>query len=107
MIALRRPGKDGIWGEERIRCDLGTKKPTRLKVGAWSALGLGMYFSVLSAFHIGWCDLNVGNWIARMRAREYTLRVSSWVRSVSGVQYFISVYLLAIRAITYFGRPFE
>lgn len=74
MIALRRPGKDGIWGEERIRCDLGTKKPTRLKVGAWSALGLGMYFSVLSAFHIGWCDLNVGNWIARIQLGQVGLR---------------------------------
>lgn len=110
MVALCCPGKDGIWriwNEERMRRDLGTKTPTRLKVGWRSALALGVYFSALSAFHIGWRDLNVGNWIARMQAREYTLRASGWVRSVSGVQSLISVYLLAIWAITYFGRPFE
>ena len=110
VLALRRPGKDGIWrvwSTERMRQDLGRKKPIRLKVGLWSAIGLGLYFSVLSAFHIGWRDLNVGNWIARMQAREYTLRASGWVRSVSGLQSLLSVYLLAIWAITYFGRPFE
>jgi hypothetical protein len=28
--------------------------------------GLGVYTSILSAFHIGWRDLNVGTWITRM-----------------------------------------
>src|SRR4051795_12067176 len=50
----------------------------------WSALGYAAYFSLLSAFHIGWRDLNVGTWIARIQAREYTLRATGWVRVVSG-----------------------
>lgn len=110
VIVLHRPGRDGIWriwGKDRMRQDLGTINPTLLRVGWWSALALGVYFSVLSAFHIGWRDLNVGNWIARMQAREYTLQASGWIRMVSAVQSIISVYLLAIWALTYFGRPFE
>jgi hypothetical protein len=67
----------------------------------------GLYFSMLSAFHIGWRDLNVGTWIARVQPREYTLRATGWVRTVSGIQSLLSVYLLALWILTYFGRPFE
>ena len=66
-----------------------------------------LFFSVLSAFHIGWRELSVGSWIARLYPYEYTLRATGWVRTVSGVQSLISVYLLALAVLTYFGRPFE
>ncbi len=66
-----------------------------------------LQFSVLSAFHLGWRELNVGNWIARIQAHEYTLRATGWVRAVAGVQSLLSVYLLALWALTYFGRPFQ
>ena len=71
------------------------------------ALGYGLYFSLLSTFHIGWRELNMGNWIARMQPRRYVLRAEGWVRTVSGVQSLISVYMLALSILTYFGRPFE
>ena len=67
----------------------------------------GLYFSLLSTVHIGWRDLNVGNWIARMQPREYAVGRSGWVRVVSAVQSLLSVYLLALSVLTYFGRPFE
>jgi hypothetical protein len=66
-----------------------------------------LYFSVLSAFSIGWRELNVGNWISRIQSYEYNLRATGWVRTVSGLQSLLSVYLLALWALTYFGRPFE
>lgn len=72
-----------------------------------AAFGLAFYFSVISAFHVGWRDLNVGSWIARMQPREYALRAKGWVRFVSGLQSLISVYLVAMWVLTYFGRPFE
>ena len=109
-IALRHPVVNGIWrkwADDRIRIDLGTEEPELLHAGWRRALLLGLYFSVLSAFNIGWRDLNVGNWIQRLQSKEYTLRATGWVRTVSGVQALISVYLLAIWVLTYFGRPFE
>jgi uncharacterized protein YjbI with pentapeptide repeats len=109
-IVLKRPGKNGIWriwSHDRVRADVGTEEPIRLYVGWRQAFGLGLYFSVLSAFNIGWRDLNVGNWIQRLQPNEYTLRATGWMRTVSGVQALISVYLLAIWVLTYFGRPFE
>jgi hypothetical protein len=72
-----------------------------------SALRFGLWFSVLSSFHIGWRDLNVGNWLARIQSHEYALRPTGWVRTVSGGQSLLSVYLLALSILTYFGRPFE
>jgi hypothetical protein len=71
------------------------------------AIRFALYFSLLSAFHIGWRELNVGTWITRMQPREYTLRPTGWVRTVSGLQSLLSVYLLALWALSYFGRPFE
>ena len=68
---------------------------------------IGLYFSTISAFSLGWRELNVGTWITRMQPREYTLRATGWVRTVSGIQSLLSVYLLALWVLTYFGRPFE
>ena len=68
---------------------------------------IALYFSMLSAFSIGWRELNVGNWITRLQRHEYFLRSTGWVRTVSGIQSLSSVYLLALWVLTYFGRPFE
>jgi uncharacterized protein YjbI with pentapeptide repeats len=110
VIALQRPGEDGIWRKpsvDRVRADVGTNGPERLHIGWPESLGTGLYFSLLSAFNIGWHELNVGNWIQRLQADEYTLRATGWVRTVSGVQSLINIYLVAIWGLTYFGRPFD
>jgi hypothetical protein len=67
----------------------------------------GLYFSLLSAFHIGWRELSLGTWLSRIQPREYQLVATGWVRTVSGLQSIISVYLLALWVLTYFGGPFE
>jgi hypothetical protein len=102
-----------IWPSDRIEVRRGKRtvdNPTRverLRGGAWTALGWAAYFSLLSAFHIGWRDLNVGTWISRIQPREFALSARSWVRVVSGLQSLLSVYLIAIWVLTYFGRPFQ
>jgi hypothetical protein len=119
FCAIRFPAKGSsagvyqVWTKERIETD-GDKaslsessKVTRLQEAPLPALGYAAYFSLLSAFHIGWRDLNVGTWITRIQPREYLLRATGWVRAVSGVQSLLSVYLLALWALTYFGRPFQ
>jgi uncharacterized protein YjbI with pentapeptide repeats len=95
-----------VWSKERV-AKVGQDEPERLDATGVAALLYALYFSLLAAFHFGWRDLNVGNWIARVQRREYALRATGWVRVVSGVQSLISVYLVAMWALTYFGRPFE
>jgi hypothetical protein len=102
-----------VWPSDRIEvhrngASLGkSANINRLQGGTFAALGRAAYFSLLSAFNIGWRDLNVGTWIARIQPQEYTLRATGWVRVVSGLQSLLSVYLLAMWALTYFGRPFQ
>lgn len=86
------------------------KMANKLIARFWRALRmlrLGFYFSLLSAFSLGWRELNVGNWITRIQKREYTLRATGWVRTVAGLQSLLSVYMLALWVLSYFGRPFD
>jgi hypothetical protein len=107
-----------ILPEDRLPSRSGKKKAVLLRpptaktwrkrlVGEARMLRTGLYFSLLSAFHVGWREYNVGTWIARVQSREYTLCATGWVRTVSGIQSLLSVYLLALWVLTYFGRPFE
>jgi uncharacterized protein YjbI with pentapeptide repeats len=117
FCAIRFPakGKTGagiyqVWPSERIETDgvnaslSQSSSVARLQREPLPALGYAAYFSLLSAFHIGWRDLNVGAWIARIQPREYALRATGWVRTVSGVQSLMSLYLLALWALTSFSQ---
>lgn len=102
-----------IWPAGRITYNgemFDTAKETfveRVNAGGFNALWRAFQFSVISAFNLGWRDLNIGSWISHLQPREYTLRAKGWVRVVSGIQSLLSVYLLAIWALTHFGRPFQ
>ena len=85
----------------------GVVKVERLRAGLPLALAWALYFSVLSAFHFGWRDFNVGAWLSRVQPSEFVLRAGGWVRTVAGLQSLVSLYLVAIWALTYFGRPFQ
>jgi hypothetical protein len=124
--ALTSTGKGGIWlrwARDRIHAQEASEAPARMTSrlivpDAWirgrgsaarfiRSVRYSLYFSVLSAFHIGWRELNIGSWISRMQPNEYTLQATGWVRVVSGAQSLLSVYLIALWALSYFGRPFE
>jgi hypothetical protein len=102
-----------VWPKERVEVTQGEAiiveetKIERLSPNNWCIVAHALYFSLLSAFHIGWRELNVGNWINRLQRYPYILQATGWARTVSGVQSLISVYLLAIWVLSYFGRPFE
>ena len=87
--------------------DQGQDKPEWLLARGYRVPFYALFFSVLSAFHIGWKELSVGSWIARLNPSEYTLKATGWVRTVFQRSSLISVYLLALAVLTYFGRPFE
>lgn len=112
MIALNTQGRAGIWQhweKDRVLKNDGQDVPVRLHGNKCKLRGIwiAIYFSLLSAFHIGWRELNIGHWIIRMQRHEFILKATGWARTVSGVQSVISVYLLALSVLSYFGRPFE
>ncbi len=96
-----------VWLAGRIRSDLGNRYKRPLDDYSPKCLWYGFRFSLSSAFHIGWRDINVGSWIERIQCDEYRLQATGWARTISGLQSLISVYLLALSILAYFGRPFE
>jgi len=109
-VAVRKGTGAGIWrrwDENRVRKDQGQEEPERMHASHLDRAFLhGLFFSVLSAFHVGWRDLSVGHWVMRVHPREYALQATGWVKTVSGIQFLISVYLLVLWVACTFGRPF-
>lgn len=118
MRAILRPSSENgivqVFPADRIDGTAGDpaeEKEIRKKVveatGWAAALKSAAYFSLLSAVNIGFEQFTPGDWIRRLQAREYSLEAVGWVRVVAGSQALISVFLLAMWALTQFGRPFE
>jgi hypothetical protein len=59
-------------------------------------LRTAMFFSLMSAFNIGFRDINFGRWLRLLTRREYDLKAVGWARTVSGLQSLLSVYLIAL-----------
>lgn len=73
-----------------------------LRVVLW-----GAFFSLVSASHIGFREINVGQWLWLLPRTEYDLKAQGYVRVIAGIQSIISLFLFALWVLTYFGRPFE
>ncbi|HEV2382780.1 MAG TPA: hypothetical protein VG206_23695 [Terriglobia bacterium] len=82
-------------------------KPGRRLHWEWRLTRAAMYFSLVSAFNIGYQELNIGEWLKMLTKREYDLAPVSWARTAAGVQSLISVYTLALWVLTFFSHPFE
>jgi hypothetical protein len=96
-----------VWDKDRIRQDAGTAAPVRLDRVNSDIYGDALFFSLISAFSVGWHEINIGTWIGRLNPNEYTLRATGWLRSLSGFQSLVSIFLLALAFLCYFGDPFE
>lgn len=72
----------------------------------WLVFRTSMFFSVMSAFNIGFRDINFGRWLRLLTRQEFDIKAVGWARVVAGWQSLISVFLIALWVLTYFGRPF-
>ncbi len=110
MLSLRRPGPDGIWirwDKRRLRKDIGSNTPKRLRLRGHRAALVALYFSVLSAFNIGWREFSIGTWFKRLQRRDYALEATGWIRTVSGLQSLLGLYLFILCLTSYFGHLFQ
>jgi len=124
VVFMHRPGTSGIylvgtrWSRGRSNTQgmqisphaIGAAKWWKLPFlwlrREWRVLRAAMFFSLMSAFNIGFRDINFGRWLRLLTKREYDLKAVGWARTVSGFQSLLSVYLIALWVLTYFGRPF-
>ncbi len=104
----------GRWNTQGLRIRPRTIASTRrwnvpfLWLGReWRVLRAAMFLSLISAFDIGFRDINLGRWLRLLTRREYDLKAIGTARTISGIQKLLSVYLVGLWVVTYFGRPFE
>jgi hypothetical protein len=88
------PGKGGY--------KLLKKKAQRVTLRWNKAYPYALLFSAVSAFQLGWKDINIGAWISRLQRREFSLVSVGWVRTVAGIQTLISLGLLVIWVLALF-----
>lgn len=65
---------------------------------------IGLYFSLLSAFNIGWRNVTTKSLITRLQCRDYTLRATGWARCLSGIQSLLSIFLIGLWLATYLSK---
>ena len=116
IFATYRQGTCGIWAnrlgtavnkrvlEKWVRIRYRTVRPAHIE--HLRILRICLYFGFISAFRIGFNQFDIGNWITRLQSSPYDLRATGWVRSVSGWQSLISLYLLSLSIFCLIGRPF-
>lgn len=112
--ALLRPGHSGIYvnrpKDSLNRKQLGSWVGVKHRGKGISAMlrtaRVALWFAVLNAFRVGYREFNVGDWLIRLQSREYVLAGRGWVRTAAGIQSLLSLYLLALSVICFFGRPF-
>ena len=75
--------------------------------GLAAATGWALYYSLLCSVAFGFRDLNLSQWIERIQMSPFVLIAMGWARAVSGVQCVLSLFLLVLWILTYFGRPFD
>lgn len=116
IIAIWKPRRFFHWEKTHIVTDPVVNFSRLLKINnnksmscryQWHLFSIAIFFSALSAFSIGWKQINVSNWISHLQSREYTLKGKGWVRILSGFQSIFSVFLIVLWVLTYFGSPFE
>lgn len=73
----------------------------------WRIFRLGMFFSLITTFSIGFKEFDVGRWLGMLTKREYELLPRHWTRTVAGFQSLLSLYLIAMWILCHFGQPFE
>jgi len=73
----------------------------------WKLFRVAIFFSLTSAFNIGYKEFNIGQWLGMLKARENQVIAQGWVRTVAGFQSLASLFLFVMWLLSEFGRPFE
>ena len=120
-VFIHRAGESGIYlvpiGPQKLpekRLSLGPIAPGSRGEFLLHALGretrvafYALYFGLITAFSLGIWDINFGKWLHQFPRTEYDLKPKGWARPVAATQAILSVGLIVLWILTYFGRPFE
>jgi len=75
--------------------------------GYVTVLSWSLFYSLMSTFNLGFRDVSFGRLLRLVLPRKVDFVAVGLVRTIAGVQAILSVGLLALLLLSYFGRPFE
>lgn len=105
LIIIRKSLLAGV-GTDQLESVRDTPSASLL-LRVWRAHRTSLFYSLMSTFNIGFRDINFGKWLRLLTHDDLDIKAKGWIRTVSGVQALLSVYLVALWLLTYFGRPFS
>lgn len=73
----------------------------------FKACGIAFLFSLMSAFNIGFREINFGSWIRLLSFSEFDIKAKGLPRTISGIQSLLSFYFFVLWFLTLFGNPFD
>jgi hypothetical protein len=117
-IGARAPQPDTNPDQLELEFPQKQKRSTRTWAALWPAtkrllrrefrsLGTTILFSLMSVFNLGFREFNFGRWIRMVQPRDFDIRASGWMRTVSGIQSLLGVVLVALSLLSYLGHPFD
>jgi uncharacterized protein YjbI with pentapeptide repeats len=62
-----------------------------------------LFFSFRSTLNIGFGDLSFDRWIRMLHKRDFDLKARGWPRVVAGLQSLVSLFLVSLALVSYFG----
>jgi len=109
LIPLRYPasGFGNIWKVMPQNISMGVGGPVQeelITIGRWQNYVLVFWFSFLSAFNIGGKIFNVDDLFTHCQPTEFYFRSTLWVRTISGIQALVSVYLLVLMLLVFLEK---
>ena len=66
-----------------------------------------VYFSLLNGLRLGFHDFDFGKWLSLLSSCPRDMKSIGWVRKIGGVQSLVTLYLVALWVLTFFGNPFS
>jgi hypothetical protein len=123
--ALRASSRDGLFllvpripdrgdGRRRIiRLVVKERLPgTSGRLARWvtaqfRGLNTGLLYSTLSSLSLGFKEFSFGQWFRMALPNGIDIVGKGWPRVLGGIQSVLTLYLLALAILCYFGRPFD
>jgi hypothetical protein len=93
-------------GEFREHLVFNAKGLRRLVRSVLRFLRISARLSLVNLFNLQFRDVEVGKWLRMMSFRDYDLKPKGIVRTISGIESILSLYLIALWVLVYFGDPF-
>jgi uncharacterized protein YjbI with pentapeptide repeats len=68
---------------------------------------IAFLFSTQRTLRIGFREVSPSHWLMMLLPPDFEMKSRGWPRFVSGIQSLLSVALIVLSLLSYFGRPFE